>query len=480
MPSSTYCSTACWSTQKLNVNDSARDDGGRLVTSALRGPDRINVTEVIDNARIGALQIRIILVCVLVSMFDGFDTQSIAFVAPAIVRSWSLPLGRFGVIFSATLLGTAIGSVLLGRLADRHGRRKLIAAAVAVFGIMTIGCGLARGFWSLLVLRFLAGLGLGGALPIFLAYASEFAPQRARATMVVITLWGYPFGAVVGGLASTQLIEHLGWPSVFFLGGALPTLLAPILLRLLPESIRYLTLQSGSGPRVARILRRIDCTADFRDDSSYFLPEAMIRSRRIREVFEGRMAAATVLLGGALFMSLLLSYLLLNWVPILFSALGMPLGDALLGSVILNSSGIAGSFVWSQLMDRRRGALLVMSASYTLAAVAVGSLGAFGTSRGWILCGTATVGFFLIGTQMSLTAFIADYYPSALRATGIGVTQAIGRCGSLFGPLVGGFLLSLGLSPTLVLRASALPALGVVVALLSLVMFNRSADSVSI
>jgi MFS transporter, AAHS family, 4-hydroxybenzoate transporter len=443
------------------------------MTSLVHDSDRINVIEVIDKAPIGALQIQIIVLCCLVSMLDGFDTQSIAFVAPSISRIWSLPPARFGSIFSATLLGTAIGAVVFGRLADRYGRRKLIAIAVAAFGSMTIACAFAGGVLSLAILRFLAGLGLGGAIPNFLAYASEFAPERARSTIVVVTLWGFPAGAVLGGLASTQLIEQWGWSSVFIAGGALPLILAPILFLILPESIRYLTLQPSSGPLVAMTLRRIDESFDYPGDAAYFLPEKEAPSRRVREVFEGRLAVGTTLLGGALFMSLLLAYLLVNWIPLLFRAIGMPLGDALLGAVVLNSGGIAGSYVFSRLIDRTRGALPLMSASYSVAALAIGTLGVFGVSRGLILSSTGIVGFFLIGTQMSLTAYIADYYPSALRATGIGLTQAIGRCGSLIGPLLGGLLLSIGMSPQGVLRFGALPALGAVVALLTLHATNR-------
>jgi MFS transporter, AAHS family, 4-hydroxybenzoate transporter len=435
---------------------------------------RVNVKEIIDGARVGAFQIRVIMLCLLVSMLDGFDTQSIAFVAPSITELWHTPPAKFGAIFSATLLGTAIGAAVFGRLADRYGRRKLITGAVTMFGLMTLGCAFTEGFRSLLILRFLAGIGLGGAIPNFLAFASEYAPERSRSTIVVATLWGFPAGAVLGGLVSTQLIRHLGWPSVFMIGGALPLLLAPLLLWLLPESVRFLTLQPSSGAQVAMILARVDDSRQFSADSIYYLPEIATQPRRIGAVFEGRLAAGTLLLGGALCMSLLLSYLLVNWIPLLFRQLGMPIGDAVLGAVALNLSGIAGSYVFSRLMDRSRHALYVMIVSYLLAGLAVGSIGLFGISRGLVMASTALVGFFLIGTQMSLTAYIADYYPSAVRATGIGLTQAIGRCGSLLGPLLGGLLLSVGMLPLSVFRLSAIPALLVVGSLLALQWLRRA------
>jgi AAHS family 4-hydroxybenzoate transporter-like MFS transporter len=436
---------------------------------------KVSVTGIIDAAAVGAFQIRIIVACLCVSVLDGFDTQSMAFVAPSISELWRVTPARFGIIFSATLLGTALGAVLLGRLADRYGRRRLIGVAVALFGLMTLACGLARDFTSLLLLRFVAGIGLGGAIPNFLAYASEYAPARARSTIVVFTLWGFPAGAVLGGLASAPLIRHSGWTAVFYLGGLLPLALVPLLLTL-PESIRYLTLQPSSGAAVAAILRRIDRSRPFDAQASYFLPEGPVQSRSLRAVFENGLASGTLLLGGALCSSLLLAYLLVNWVPLLFRAIGMRMDDAVLGAVILNAGGIAGSYVFSRLMDRSRRALPVMVGSYVMAALAVGSVGLFGLSRGLILTSTALVGFFLIGTQMALTAYIADYYPSAVRATGIGLTQALGRCGSLVGPLIGGGLLSAGVLPLSVLRLGTLPALLAAGLLLALQFQSGSID----
>jgi AAHS family 4-hydroxybenzoate transporter-like MFS transporter len=185
-------------------------------------------------------------------------------------------------------------------------------------------------------------------------------------------------------------------------------------------------------------------------------------------VFEGRLAAGTLLLGGALCMSLLLAYLLVYWIPLLFRQLGMSMGDARLGTVVLNAGGIAGSYVISRAMDRSRLKLAVLIGFYVIAALAVAAMGIPGQSRWEIMTAVAAVGFFLIGNQMSLSAFIADYYPSALRATGLGVTQAMGRCGSLIGPLLAGHLVAAGVSAPQIFRLGAVPALIVVVALLAL------------
>lgn len=429
---------------------------------------RVDVAAVIDGAPIGALQVRVFGMCLLVSMLDGFDTQSIAFAAPAIARDLNFGPNEFGLLFSATMAGTAVGAAVLGRTADRHGRRALVTAAVAIFGLMTLGCAVSRGFDSLLILRFLAGLGLGGAIPNFIALASEFAPARARSRLIVVTLWGFPAGAVLGGLISGPLIDGFGWPAVFVFGGTLPVILAPILWISLPESIRFLTLSGAAGSRVAGILERIDSAREFSGRAVYVLPEHSPRSARLIDVFEGRLAAGTLLLGGALCMSLLLAYLLVYWIPLLFRQLGMPMGDARLGTIVLNAAGIAGSYVISRTMDRSRLKLAVLIGFYAAAALAVAAMGIPGLSRWQIMAATAAVGFFLIGNQMSLSAFIADYYPSSLRATGLGVTQAMGRCGSLIGPLLAGQLVAGGVSAPWIFRLGAVPALIVVGTLMAL------------
>jgi MFS transporter, AAHS family, 4-hydroxybenzoate transporter len=420
---------------------------------------RVDVGEIIDAARISRLQICIFLLCLAVSMLDGFDTQSIACVAPTISEAWHLSASQFGAIFSATLFGTAVGAAVFGRLADSYGRRILMTVAVFLFGCMTLACARAQGFHSLLTFRLLAGIGLGGAIPNVIAFSSEYAPQRIRARIVVAILWGYPAGAIVGGLISSALIAKFGWESVFYAGGVLPLFLAPLLFSLLPESIRFLTQRQGSSGAIAKILQRIEPSHRSQPTDQYYLPEEPTSSGRLGTVFAGRLASGTFLLGSALFMSLLLAYLLVNWIPLLLRQMGLPLADALFGTVMLNLSGIGGSYLFSRWMDQSRYALRVIIAGYAIAALAVATIGVFGPSRAFIMASTACVGFFLVSSQLSLTAYIATYYPTAVRATGIGVTQAIGRCGSLVGPLLGGLLLSLGMQARHLFRWGAIPAI---------------------
>jgi AAHS family 4-hydroxybenzoate transporter-like MFS transporter len=171
-------------------------------------------------------------------------------------------------------------------------------------------------------------------------------------------------------------------------------------------------------------------------------------------------------------MSLLLAYLLVNWIPLLFRQLGLPLADAVFGTVLLNFSGIAGSYLLAHRLDLGRHALIVMMVGYLVAALAVASIGAFGTTRGLMMASTACVGFFLIGTQLSLTAYTANFYPTAVRATGVGLTQAMGRFGSLLGPLLAGWLLSSGISVQHLFKVASIPALLAAAALFGFRLMN--------
>ena len=185
---------------------------------------------------------------------DGFDTQAIGYVAPALAKEWGLTKAALGPVFSAGLFGLMIGALLFGPLADRIGRKKIIIFSTLAFGIGTLATAFVHDVNALLAIRFLTGLGLGGAMPNAVAMTSEFNPRRRRATMVMIMFCGFSVGAALGGFLAAALIPHFGWRSVFVVGGVVPLLLAPILALRLPESVRFLVLTGRAPGRVAELL----------------------------------------------------------------------------------------------------------------------------------------------------------------------------------------------------------------------------------
>lgn len=430
------------------------------------------VENLIDAAPFSRLQIVAIVLCVLASVLDGFDTQSIAFVAPAISRQWQVSQLEFGFVFSATLLGSVFGSAIFGVMADRIGRRRLIIATTAMFGLFSAACALAANFEQLLIFRFLGGLGMGGLIPNMLALAAEYAPRRSRATIVTCVLWGFPFGAVLGGLISAPLLEAAGWRAIFWLGAATPALLALAMIPLMPESLRYLSLEPGRRDRIVALLRRIAPV-----DADRVVVEAPRGEQArpgIAQLFAADLALPTVILSISLFLSLFLTYALINWIPTLLTKSGLSMSSGILGAVALNFGGIVGSAFFSRGVDRAARPTLLLSAGYVLAAVMIALASRGGSSPVMALTLLLLCGVFQIGAQLSLTAYTTSIFPVRLRGTGIGFVQAVGRIGSLIGPVVGGLLLSLGVAPNELLLLSAIPAVLCALALLVLGMARRS------
>lgn len=431
--------------------------------------NEIDIAATIDGAAISPLQWRVFALTLAASIFDGFDTMVMSFLAPAITREWGASHAAFGLVFSATLLGAAIGAATLGLLADRIGRKKLVTAAILWFGLLTIACAFATGVTSLVILRFVAGLGLGGAIPNMLALAAEYAPARRRSTIVSVITWGTPLGAVVGGLIAPHVLVVADWRAMLMIAGIAPVLLVPLLWIGLPESVRFLALQSSSDVRLLVILRRICPTLPITAGTRFVLNERTVGRATIGALFRNGLAAGTILLSAAMFTSLLLSFMLVNWTPTLLERAGIPLSDAIMGTIVLNLSGIIGSLGIARVVDGRLRGSAVLAISYLFAVAAILCAGTATMLEGVplpvLMATLGASGFFLIGSQITLSAYITAFFPTALRGTGIGFNNAVARCGSLLGPALGGILLSAGVDPAHILFAGIIPGLLSAVAL---------------
>jgi AAHS family 4-hydroxybenzoate transporter-like MFS transporter len=428
---------------------------------------RVEVAAVIDQSAISPFQCLIFLLCVLIVMCDGFDTQALAYVAPSIASEWKIAPASFGPVFAAVLLGAMIGAFVFGYLADKFGRHRILMICIGLFGALNLASAYASAIETFTLLRFLCGIGLGGAIPNVMALVSEYAPARRRETLVAIGWSGFALGAVLGGLISVPLIAHFGWRSVFIVGGILPLCLAPIIFFVLPESIKFLILVRGRGDTVASILRRIDPKVGYDAGSSFAIDEARPGTAPVVALFKDGMAVGSIFLCLAFFMSLLLVYLFINWIPLLLRQAGLPLQDALMGTIIFNLAGIVGSIVCTQMIDRKLAKpIVVLVGGYLAGAVAVLCIGFAGTAFVQIMATIFLAGFFIVGTQLSLNAYITNYYPTAIRGTGVGWSQVTGRLGALLGPLVGGALVAQGMSPSQLFQISSIAPLLACLALL--------------
>ncbi len=430
------------------------------------GKPAIDLVEFIDRQPIGGFQIRLLLTCAAVLLLDGFDTQAIGYVAPALAKEWHLTKSALGPVFSAGLFGLMIGALAFGPLADRVGRKKIIIFSTAAFGLGAFATAFAQDVTTLLVIRFLTGLGLGGAMPNAIALTSEYNPQRRRATMVMIMFCGFSIGAALGGLLAADLIPRLGWRSVFIVGGIAPLLMVPLLAWRLPESVRFLATAGKAPERVAQLLQQISPHTAFAPDARFVVHEAHLAGIPVAHLFREGRAGVTLLLWVVFFMSLLDIYFLANWLPTVLNDLGASVSEAVVIGSMLQVGGVVGTFALGSVIDRF--SFRALALVYFGAVFAVAAIGQLGHSAILVSIAIFAAGFCVVGGQIAANALAAGFYPTSIRASGVGWALGIGRVGSIIGPLVGGALLAAKWSTSAVFIAAAAAALCAALAAASL------------
>lgn len=438
-------------------------------------PGAVDVAGFIDGQPVASFQIRLLLLCAAVLFIDGFDTQAIGYVAPDLARDWNLPRGALGPVFSAGLFGLMIGALIFGPVADRIGRKRIIVFSTFAFGLGTLLTIAAQDVYWLIALRFLTGLGLGGAMPNAVALTSEFSPHRRRATMVMTMFVGFSVGAALGGLLAAVLIPAFGWRSIFLVGGIVPILFVPVLAKLLPESIRFLALTGRDDARVAALLARIAPSVTFPTGTRFGVHEPKLEGLPVAHLFTESRTATTLLFWVVFFMSLLDLYLLSNWLPTVLNDLGASISVAAAVGAMLQVGGVVGTFTLGQVIDRF--SFRALALTYLFAAIAVTAIGFSGHSIALVTIAIFCAGFCIVGGQIASNALTATYYPTAMRSTGVGWALGIGRVGSIVGPLIGGIMLSRHVGTETLFMAAAVPALIAGVAAFALSQTTRQSAS---
>ncbi len=417
-----------------------------------------NVSELIDTRPVGAFQVRVIVLCTFVALLDGMDLQSIGLAASGIAADLHIPLPSLRIVFSAALAGLALGAFGFGLLADRIGRRTVLIGATGCFGLFTIATALAPSFGVLVVFRFLAGLGLGGAMPSFISLTSEYSPRRLRAVIVALLWAGFPLGGFVGGLLASWIIPALGWQSVFWVGGVLPLFVCAALIAALPESIGFLVASSAPAQQIASLLRRVYPAVSIPADATFVLNEEQARGVPVAQLFAMGRPAGTILLWISFFIALMMLVTNSAWAPILLKQEGIGTRDAALAMAAFNlGSVIATSFAGWLIV--RAGASIILPLVMIGSAVSVALVGYAAPSVGTVILLQGLFGTFMGGGSSGLIALAAIYYPTAIRSTGVGWAMGMGRVGSFAGPLVVGSLVATGLSTTNIFVAIGAPAL---------------------
>lgn len=417
----------------------------------------IDVQEFINAHKLSAMQITTLLLCFFIVAVDGFDTAAIGFIAPAIRAEWALTAGQLAPVFGAGLAGLMAGAFLFGPLADRFGRKTILMVCVAFFGLACLASSFSTSLPMLIVLRFLTGLGLGGAMPNAVTLSSEYSPEKHRSVLVTTMFCGFTLGSAPGGVLAAHVVAGFGWRAVLVIGGVLPLLLLPVLMLALPESVRYLVAKGLRLDHARRLLQRIAPSREL-ETSSFAVPEKARAGFPVKHLFDPALRRGTLFLWLAFFMSLLVIYLLSSWLPTLIASTGMTLKDASLVTAMFQVGGTVGAIALGQLMDRFE-PQWVLGITYALAA---GFTAMIGRSTGDTMMLVAAVfgaGFCVSGAQVGANALAAGFYPTASRATGVSWASGIGRIGSVLGSMAGGWMLALGLGLPTVFAIVGVPAL---------------------
>lgn len=409
-------------------------------------PPRGSASEAAPRRRLGRAELGIGLLCFVAILLDGFDTSAISVVVPVLAREWAVPPAAFTAAFVATNLGAALGYIACGPVADRFGRRPVILASVLWFGLWTLVAVSAQSVTILSILRFVTALGLGGTVPTGFALAADHVPPRYREAMTIAVGTGLAAGTVLGGLFGPTLLTHLGWRSVFAVGGALPLLLLPALWRFLSEAPGF---GAGAAP----------------------LPEAAPR-RPFASLFARGYAARTLLLWTYSFLIFTANYALFSWVPTLLTSFGFAPAEAPRGLAAIGIGGVVGNVIFMPLVGRF-GARKVLAISAILAIAGVLAAGMVDLPKLQVLLALAAIGAGLITSSVGQSALAVSIYPSQSRTTGIGWSAAMGRVGSIVGPAVGGALLAFHWPARDIVQTACLPVLGAMVVLAALSWHGR-------
>jgi benzoate transport len=418
----------------------------------------------------GRLQMVVIAITIFLNALDGFDVLSISYASPGIATEWGIDRAALGIVLSMELIGMSLGSVFLGGMADKIGRRPTILACLLVMVAGMFMATTVTGLVDLSLWRIVTGLGIGGMLAAINAVAAEFSSIRRRHLSVSLMSIGYPLGAVFGGMVAARLLRTNDWRAVFYFGAGVTAALIPVVLVLVPESVHWLARKQPDGA-----LKKINSALTRMGHASVAaLPSipADIRGRSVGDIFAPGLLASTVLVTLAYFFHITTFYFIVKWVPKIVADFGFPASSAAGVLVWTNVGGATGGALFG-LLTQRYGVKTLTIGVLLLSTVMVALFGRTPPDLDQLSLICAVAGFCTNAGIVGLYAIIAQAFPTHVRAFGTGFTIGIGRGGSVLAPIVAGFLFAAGYSlPTVAL----LLALGSILGAGMLLMLELDTD----
>lgn len=401
---------------------------------------KIDVGDLIERQKLGSFRRWIIVWACAVMSIEGYNMQVVAYAAPSIIKEWHTNKAVFGQVFGLGLFGYMLGATLVSNLGDRIGRKKLIIGGCLLFGLFTFASGYASTLTMLLVLRFIAGIGLGAAIPNTIALAAEYCPSRMRAMTIGIMFIGYNLGGALGGVIAAKYIPSFGWPIVFYVGGLAPIVLGAVLIVLLPESVRFLALRGDRSQQIRALIGKLAPDLIVSPEARFVLEEESRTGLAVKHLFSDGRAMVTSLLWVAFIASLMGHYFLTSWLPTVLAGTGVPLARAVMAGAIFQVGGSVGNLIVCRFLDKR--GIVAIAGAFAIATPLTILIAHVSTSDALLMLVVFLTGLCVLGGQVGLNALSGTIYPTYIRSTGAGWAFGVGRIGSILGPVIGGFLIN--------------------------------------
>ena len=403
---------------------------------------RIDVHKLADEAKFNRFHATVMIWCLMIIIIDGYDIAVAGTALPSIMQQMGVSASTAGFMASSALFGMMFGAIFLGALSDKIGRRWTISICVFLFSVFTAAAGFTKDPVSFSVMRFIAGLGIGGVMPNIVAQMTEYAPKKIRSLMTTAMFSGYALGGILAAVLGKQLIGVYGWQAVFIAAGA-PVLLIPFILKTMPESLSYLVSRKDDS-QLRDVVRKLEPGINLQAHEQFLVPaEDRAAGAPVARLFQDGRGFSTVMFWVAFFTGLFMVYALSSWLTKLMAMSGYSLGSALSFVIALNLGAMIGAIGGGWLADRFH-IKWVLVTMYALGGVFL-YLMTLKLSTEMLYVIIAAVGACSTGAQIVAYAYCGQYYPMAIRSTGIGMAAGLGRLGAILAPLLIGQIVALQL-----------------------------------